>query len=957
MIGTTLAHFKITDKLGEGGMGEVYRAEDTKLGRQVAIKVLPDAVANDPERLARFEREAKVLAALNHPHVAAIYSIESALPAGRPGAPFASQDEVDATLREPPVGSAAKADVEAGDRGVERQHPPAKPREQPARPIHFLVMELAEGEDLTERIARGPVPVEEAVAIALQIATALEIAHEQGIVHRDLKPANIKVGKDGQVKILDFGLAKAMESHGGTGADASVSMSPTLTAQMTGAGIILGTAAYMSPEQARGQEADPRSDIWSFGVVLQEMLTGQRAFQADTVSDTLARVLMQEPDWDALDRRLPPRITHLLRRCLERETRSRLQAIGEARIALESYIADPNAAEPAVAAESPSAAAGSSVLRRAPLWLALGLLVGGLAAFWLARRSVPDTPAAALRYAIDPVEGTVAGSEDTNGLDISRDGTKIVYVGTTAGGSNTRLYLKTNVDAEPRALPETEGARSPFFSPDGQWIAFFSENDLRKVSLLGGSPISLAPTRDRRGGVWHPDGSIYFVGHSAAPLSRVAESGGDVAQITQLDTERRERTHRWPSLVPGGKAILYTSDTHDSTEYYDDARIEAVNLATGEQKVVLEGSSRAVAVASGHLIFARDGSLFSIPLNLDTLEVSGDPRLVVQGVLTVVVSGAVQFAISDTGTLAYVPGEKTSEIFDLVWLTPEGESELASSEQGVYFQVALSPQGDRAALVSSMRDSQDVWILDMERGTLSRFTFEASNMNPIWTPDGKGLVFSSNRDGTHPKPYLKSANGIGEPQLLWDAPDEALASSLSSDGRWLAVELSQSQDNREQSTEIWIVDLTGEREPVPFIQDRNRNRYPSFSPDDRWLAYVSSESGTDHVYVRPFPAADGKWQISTVFAREPRWTPDGKRLFYRSVEGPKYVDIDTTQGLRAGRPVLIEPDNIGGPFNMTYSFQPNGERLLALRSHVDDESQWRVHVILGWEDQLTDGSH
>ena len=744
-----------------------------------------------------------------------------------------------------------------------------------------------------------------------------------------------------------------MDTSSGDSKDLSVSLSPTLTAQMTGAGIILGTAAYMSPEQARGQDADRRSDIWSYGLVLHEMLTGRRLFQAPTVSDTLASVLMKDTEWGELEGELPSPILRLLQRCLQRDARARLQAIGEARIALEEFLADPDAATAETAAvESAPAKPRSSLLRQAALWLALGAVLGSLTMVWVGWDPRTETAAETLHYSIQPLEGTIAGTEDTNGLDISRDGRQIVYVGTEPEGSGTLLYLKTDAEADPRVIPETEGARSPFFSPDGQWVAYFTDGELRKLSLLGGSPISLAPTRDRRGGVWHPDGTLYFVGHSSAPLSKISDSGGEVTSVTKLDEERLERTHRWPSLVPGGEAILFTSDTHESTEYYDDARIEAVVLATGERRVVLEGSSRAVAIHSGRLIFARDGSLFQVPFDLDSLQVTGPPQLAVQGVLTVVVSGAVQFAIADNGAIAYVPGEKTTEIFDLVWVTAEGVTETASSERGVYFQSSLSPQGDRAVLTSSTRDAQDLWILDMERGSLSRFTFEASNSDPIWTPDGRGIVFGSNRDGTHVKPYLKAADGIGESRLLWDSPDEAFPLDISPDARWLAVEFNRYRTDQDQTTQIWIIDLTNEQEPFPFFEDRFRSRFAAFSPDGRWLAYVTSESGNDHIFVRPFPAADGKWQVSQVVAREPRWTPDGQRIFYRSIEGLKYVDIDTRDGFRAGRPVLVESGGIGAPFNRTFSFAPDGERLLALRPHVEDQSDWRVHVILGWEEGL-----
>jgi serine/threonine-protein kinase len=407
-------------------------------------------------------------------------------------------------------------------------------------------------------------------------------------------------------------------------------------------------------------------------------------------------------------------------------------------------------------------------------------------------------------------------------------------------------------------------------------------------------------------------------------------------------------------MVPGGKAILFTSDTHASTEYYDDARIEAVDLESGERKVVLEGSSRAVATSNGFLLFARDGSVFKVPFDLDRLEVVGTPQLALQEVLTVVVSGAVQFAVADSGVLAYVPGGKTTEVYDLVWLSPEGIAETASTEQGVFFQASLSPRGDRTVLTSATRDNQDLWILDMQQQSLSRFTFEGNNSDPVWMPDGKRIVFASNRDGDHAKPYVKAADGTGTAELIWDAPNEAFPDDVSSDGRWLVVEHDGTPDDEDDSTQIWVVDLQAEREPYPFFEDGFNSSYPAFSPDGRWLVYVSSESGQDQVYVRPFPSADGKWQISQVVSREPRWSPDGSRIFYRSIDGLKYVEVDAGEGLRVGRPILVEAGGIGAPFNRTYSFAPDGERLLALRPHVEDESHWRVHVILGWADRLLD---
>ena len=873
-------------------MGEVYRATDSKLGREVAIKVLPAAFIEDAERLARFEREARVLAALEHPHIAGIYGLE----------------EVDGK--------------------------------------QLLVMQLALGENLAARLDRGPLPLDVALPIARQIAEALEAAHERGIVHRDLKPANVMVARDGAVKVLDFGLAKAWDDGGA--ADAQLTMSPTLTAQMTQAGVILGTAGYMSPEQARGQEADRRADIWSFGVVLHEMLTGQRLFQADTVSDTLARVLLAEPDWEAVETDLPAPIAALLRRCLERDVGRRLQAIGEARIAIEDYLSQPAQAPVSEVATSGSESpVRAAVLPRVALWLVLGAAAGWGTSYLVSRdSSVAETPPV-LRFAIQRPKGEVFVTEDVNGVDISRDGRQIAFVAAAPDRAEPMIYLKTAEEAEPRVLPTTEGARHPFFSPNGEWLGYFTDRELRKISLLGGASMALTATADRRGAVWHPDGTIYFVPHSAGPLVKMPATGGEIAPVTTLDAERGERTHRWPSLLPDGKAILYTSDTFESTEYYDDARIEVVDLATGEQKVVLENSSRAVWSASGHLLFARDGSLFAVPFDPEKRQVTGTPRLALQGVSTVVASGAVQFALSDDGSIAYIPGGKTTEVFDLVWLSRQGGRQQASGELGQYSQVALAPAGDRAVVTSSGQVTRELWVVDMERETLSRLTFVGST-DPVWSRDGKTIFFGSARDGTNGKIYSKPADGSGDAELVWDSPDEVSPSDLSPNGRFLLVETQTT--TRAGIAAIWIIDLTGEREPYEFLG--SVDGYASFSPDGNRIAYISSESGRPQVYVRPFPSGEGKWQISSVTAREPRWSPDGKRLYYRTSDGIKYVELDLTDGFRAGRPQLLEPGPMGSPFNMTYSISPDSERLLVLRPYVPEGQNWRIHVVLNWRTEL-----
>jgi len=929
LIGLKLLHYDITAKLGEGGMGEVYRATDSKLGREVAIKVLPAAFVEDPERLARFEREARVLAALEHPNIAGIYGLEEV----DAGAGFHLRPDVD-------------PDSEEG-----RARRPAPTSGEPESTLRFLVMQLAPGEDLSKRLNRAPMSIEEALPIALQIAEALEAAHDRGIVHRDLKPANIMLAADGAVKVLDFGLAKAWDD--GAGTDPNITASPTLTAQMTQAGVILGTAGYMSPEQARGQEADRRSDIWSFGVVLHEMLTGKRLFQADTVSDTLARVLEAEPEWDEIDAGFPLPITALLRRCLERDMSRRLQAIGEARIAIENHLADPEAVSAtSLPAVQPDASQQSSRWLRVLPWVVGGLAAGWILSLVLSAPGEETVQAETLRFSIRPPSDSVIVTEDVGGLDISRDGRKIAFVASPPGSVASMLYLKTATDAEARPIPDTEEARNPIFSPDGEWIAYFTDREFRKINLLGGRPITLAATQDRRGAVWNTDGFIYFVPQSNGPVVRISEAGGEVEPATRIDGERRERTHRWPALLPDGKGILFTADTFDSTEYYDDANIDVLDLETGERKTVLEGSSRAAWLPPGHLLFARDGSLYAVPFDLKTREVTGSPELALQGVSTIVASGAVQFALSAEGSLAYIPGDTTLDVFDLTWLGPGDAVETIGSEVGQYFQAAVSPDGSRVALGSAAQGSRNLWIYDLDREVLNRLTFEGTNANPIWTHDGQRVVFSSDRDGDLERPYWKSADGSGEAELLWDAPRSAVPVSISEDGRTLLAVVRPPSTASVEGRSLWVVDLTGEREPYEFLADTVAGEYADLSPDGRFVAYSSRESGFGHIYVKPFPEGAGKWQVSNVNSREPRWSPDGKRLYYRSNDGLQYVEVDLTSGFRAGRPQIFWRAPLGAPFNLTYSFAPDGQRVLVLTPHLSRENHWVIHVVLNWRSEL-----
>ncbi|HZM71679.1 MAG TPA: protein kinase, partial [Candidatus Cryosericum sp.] len=682
--GQTLLHYRLAEKLGEGGMGVVFRAQDTTLDRDVAIKVLPPMFTSDAERLSRFEREAKVLASLNHPNVAAIYGLHQS------GA------------------------------------------------VRFLAMELVPGEDLAQRLSRGRLDVQEALAVGLGIASALEYAHDHGIVHRDLKPANVKVSPEGAVKVLDFGLAKALDPASGASQQIDPSLSPTITIAGTQVGLILGTAAYMSPEQASGKPVDRRADIWAFGVVLFEMLGGRQLFAGETVSHVLASVLKDAPDWGALPRDLAPRLRDLLERCLRKDRQKRLQSIGDARVILEEILADPRAGASAATAAGEGALAGEAVrageaargrgARQALPWLVAGALAAALAAvsLWPGRVRPAEAPGRVARFQIALPTGFRAATEDFPCLAITTDGRRLAIVGTDSQGTR-RLVVRDLDRIEPLVLQDTENAQSPFFSPDGEWLGFFAGGALKKIALAGGRSIQLATvTGNNRGATWGADGAIYLADGTQGGILKLA-ADGKTAALTQPDQQHNERTHRWPHVLPGGKAVLFTADTFETTEFYDDATIAAVDVATGARHPLVEQSSLASYLPGGHLVFARGGSLFAVPIDPGALRSTGTPTLVLQGVSTDVASGAVHFAVSESGALFYLPGDLSGGgRRDLMWLSPEGKPESAGIVTGHHEMVSLSPNGSQAALLSSGGEAGElfIWIADLRRGTMSRLTFE-----------------------------------------------------------------------------------------------------------------------------------------------------------------------------------------------------------------------------------------
>ncbi len=841
VVGARLGHYDVTALIGEGGMGEVYQARDTKLNRQVALKILPEAFAADPDRLARFQREAQVLASLNHPGIAAIYGLE-----------------------------------ETGD-------------------TRALVLELVEGPTLEDRIKQGPIPVDEALPIAKQIAEALEAAHEAGVIHRDLKPANIKVRKDGTVKVLDFGLAKALDPS----PDSDPSQSPTLTAAATQMGVIMGTAAYMSPEQAAGQTADKRSDIWSFGVVLHEMLTGQGLFTGKTISHVLARVLEREIDFTALPTTTPAALLRLLRRCLDKDQKHRLRDAAEAVVHLEEA-----ATSPPPETTPPVPAPTTTSRRSAVVWAVVGALVGGLViggAVWYLRPSpLPGSPE---HFVLSASPSAVPGLQsNSTALAISPDGSRIVY--RTVGDGASGIYVRRVDRLEGELLPGLERAGSFFFSPDGQWVGFSTGVDgtLKKVQVNGGAAITLCPMPSSpRGASWGPEDAIIFAHFGGGNgLFRVSAAGGEPEMLTEPEFPER---HYWPEFLPSGRAVLFTVGA-SANVVGETSQIAVLDLDTGEQRVLIEGGTHPRYV-SGYLVYAFNDTLRAVRFDADRLEVLSEPIPVLEG-LTTTISGGVNVDVSDNGSLVYQEGGLQAGANTLVWVDRDGNEELVDAEPQPYRGIALSPDGGRAVLQVNDQDNVDLVSYDLTRDTPTRFTFDpALDQFPLWTQDGRHVVFASTRDGTF-NLYRKAADGTGQVERLTTSDNAQAPIAVSPDGRTLLFAELRAQTG----IDIGTLSLDGDDQAVTWLlEDETDQAHTHVSPDGRWIAHTSDESGRREVYVRPFPNVnDGRWQISRDGGFAPRWGPDSRELFFQSSDGPgtpvrlMVVENDTEPAFRPGVP-------------------------------------------------------
>jgi len=909
VIGETFCHYRIVERIGVGGMGEVYRATDTNLGRDVALKFLPEAFAKNNERMARFRREAQVLALLNHPNIATIYGLEDS------------------------NGNCA------------------------------LAMELVEGPTLAERIAGAtvgsghasptdkgtpsgvPMPLDETLPIVKQIAEGLEYAHERGIIHRDLKPANVKVRPDGTVKILDFGLAKALEE---TPAATSINTSPTISAAATFEGIILGTAAYMSPEQARGKLVDRRCDIWSFGALLFEMLSGKQAFAGEDVSHTLAAVIMAEPDWSMLPGNLPAPLGRLLRRCLTKDSRRRLQAIGEARIAIEDCLAgaaDVGAIPPA-GSSGEGQAAPLQLWRRALPWALAAVLALALVALVIGnplRTPRPSRrPVARLTVMLPPIDRVALGP--LGHIALAPDGSRLVYVANHSG--STQLYLRSIDRFEATPIPGTEGAESPFFSHDGQAVGFFADGKLKKVSLSGGVPVSLCSAPANRGGSWGLDDTIIFAPSVTLGLFRVSAAGGTPKPLTVPDRKKGEYAHRWPDILPGGRAVLFTAWTGST---FDEARIGVLSLETGEQRILVEGGTYARYVPSGHVVYARAGGLLAVPFDLKRLEVTGSPIPILEGVSMDPTFGAAEFSSAADGSLAYVPGGSRVGERTLLWVDRKGAARALPAPPREYLSPRLSPDGQRLA-IAIHGTLNGLWLYDLGRGTLTRLTAPTNIPFPVWTPDGKHVTFEAGPSGTL-NLYWMPADGSGAAERLTTSENPQSPGSWSPDGQVFAF----SALDPTTGWDIWELNLEGDRKPRPFLQTPSNEYGPMFSPDGRWLVYGSDESGRREVYVRPFPGPGGKVQISTEGGVQPVWARNGRELFYRDGDKMMATAVETKPVFAAAKPkVLFEGHYETGvfPFESDYDVSPDGQRFLMIKASEQESGATQLNVVLNWSDEL-----
>jgi Tol biopolymer transport system component len=897
--GVRVGPYEIVSAIGAGGMGEVYRARDTRLQRDVALKLLPAGLSSDSDRLARFEQEARAAAALNHSNILAVYD----------------------------VGSYESAP--------------------------YIVSELLEGETLRERLGSGPLPARKAIEYAIQVARGLAAAHERGIVHRDLKPDNVFVTADGRVKILDFGLAKLTEREPAT---LGASVLPT-TPPLTMPGLVLGTIGYMAPEQVRGLAADARTDIFAFGALLYELLTGRRAFAGDTTIDVMTAILKEDPpDLPTAERHIPPAVQRIVDRCLEKSPAARFQTASDLAFALES-LSTQSATAPAVVVADERKESRLWGRRAAMLWAAAAclLLVAtiALAVGYVSRAAVIPP---VVQFTIgEPADAAFSGGPAfAPGAAISPDGRHLVFMAMRHGGSINLLWLRSLDAPEARPLTGTEGATFPFWSPDSKSIAFFAQGKLRRIDMSGGPAQTLCDASSGEGGTWNRDGVILFAPDNTGPLARVSSAGGQPTTVTKISAADKEVSHRWPDFLPDGRHFLFLSEPGNV--------VRVGSLDSSEVTQVVNTDSRAIYVA-GFLLFVREDTLVAQPFDVGRLQTIGDAVPVAEDVRVNPANGRAAFAASSTGVLVYRSGTAAAPA-QLTWFDRTGRENGKVGQAKDYRSIELSPDGQRIAahlheaLGSSVTGGGGLWLLDPTRGTESRFTFSGGHdTDPRWSPDGSRVVFTSTRRGERPNLYVKLAGGATPEELVLKNDAGKSPRSWSTDGRFIVYDSVAAVRDGRTTSDIWVLPLMGDRKPFPFLATPATEGQGVLSPDGKWMAYTSDESGQFDVYVQPFPATGGKWLVSTGGGIEPRWRGDGKELYYVSAAPEKIMAVDVkteaamfiasvphalfnVPGIRASGP---GPGGFGG----SYSVSKDGQKFLAAIQPTAEVSN-PLSIALNW---------
>jgi len=878
LVGKELGHYHVLSPLGAGGMGEVYLAEDTRLKRKVALKLLPAELTANQDRLRRFEQEARAASSLNHPSILTIYEI----------------GQVD-------------------DK-------------------HFFATEFIDGDTLRQRLTRGRMEVSPALEVMAQVGSALVAAHQAGIVHRDIKPENIMLRRDGLVKVLDFGLAKLTQSSmGSLSSDA-----PTMIKVNTEIGMVMGTARYMSPEQARGQNVDARTDIFSFGVVLYEMIAGQPPFEGENNSDVLAAILKSEPP--PLTDEVPHELQHIIGRALRKDPERRYQVVKDLLLDLEDLKQRPS--ELSVPAKRPLPHL---------VWIALtALLLVATLALAIAYFRRPPVEVRAVRSFILPPEKSSFNFTDTNAgsLSISPDGRRLTFIAPTADGKNL-LWVRSLDALSAQALAGTEGAYYPFWSPDSRFIGFFADGKLKKIEAAGGPTVTLSDAPLARGGAWNRDGVIVFAPDAAGALQQVSGSGGVVSAVTKLDQARGELTHRWPYFLPDGQHFLYLSRGASVSES-ETGTIYVSSLASKESNQLLRANSN-VAYAEGYLLFLREGTLMAQAFNAKRLETVGDASPIAVGVQSEPSMARGVFAASENGVLAYQTGSVRNGS-QLAWFDRNGKHLSVLGDVAIYGYPQLSRDGKilAVAIVDPQNGNQDIWLYDVARGLRTRFTVDPGDeRSSVWSPDGSRIVFSSNRKG-HIDLYQKSASGVGNDEPLLESDLEKHPMSWSPDGQLLLY----STVDPKTKVDLWVLPLGGDRKPFPFLQTEFNEFNGQFSPDGRWIAYTSDESGRNEIYVAPFPGPGGKQQISTSGGRQPKWRGDGKEIFYLAPDKKLMAAGVNGQGaslvVGAVRPLfevhLFE-------YGYAYDVTTDGQRFL-INTAVEQKASSPITLVLNWTADL-----